>query len=130
MRLPPLNRLVKEDVADAPAWGQKVVYILNLFMEQVINALNRKISLGDNVDCQVYTGKVIQGDFPLSVGLSPARKVQGVLLLQLAEDAASFTTLGAAPAVEWSQQTNDVVIIESAYGLAVGKTYNISVLIF
>jgi hypothetical protein len=47
-KLPSINQLKKEDFPDQP-WIEKLLVPLNTFMRSVYSALNRGITIGDNI---------------------------------------------------------------------------------
>ena len=51
--LPPIKRISKEDLPDAPDWIEKVIYPVNLFFDSVYRALNGRLTSPENIVGQV-----------------------------------------------------------------------------
>ena len=42
--LPPIRRISKEDLQEAPDWVEKLIYPINLFFDSVYRALNGRLT--------------------------------------------------------------------------------------
>jgi hypothetical protein len=47
--LPSIKRIVREDIKNAPDWIESLIGPLNSFMEEVYNALDRDLTIGQNL---------------------------------------------------------------------------------
>jgi len=53
MKLPTTRKVLREDVKGAPSWIIPLIDALNSFMDSVYGAMNKNITFGDNIGCQV-----------------------------------------------------------------------------
>ena len=60
-QLPPIKRLTKEDMKDAPSWIERLLVPLNQFLDSVYRALNGQISFVDNITAQRYSIQLTAG---------------------------------------------------------------------
>jgi hypothetical protein len=51
--LPPVKRISKEDLPEAPSWVEKLIYPVNLFFDSVYRALNGRLTVPDNISGQI-----------------------------------------------------------------------------
>lgn len=49
MKLPTQKKILREDLKDAPAYVNGIIEPVNSFMESVYQALNKNITLGENI---------------------------------------------------------------------------------
>lgn len=54
-QLPVFRRFSVADVPDSPQWLEGMYGPLNLFCEQTVDALNKKLTIGQNIQGQKYT---------------------------------------------------------------------------
>lgn len=136
-RLPLVKRILKEDLPEAPDWVTRLLYPLNLFFENVYNALNKNITFSENIQSEIktltfatnsaYDGTQANFDvlkFPRGLKVQPT----GLLLLKIVQVEDSFTSITTAPFVNWAD-INGVINIYLITGLTASKTYKISVLL-
>ena len=136
-RLPLIKRILKEDLPESPDWTTRLLYPLNLFFENVYNALDGNITFGDNIESQTkevtfqtssaYDGTQANFDviqFPNGLKRSP----NGMLLLQITQVEDAFTSITTAPYVNWLS-VNQVINIYLITGLTASKSYKLRVLL-
>lgn len=132
-KLPPVRRLLREDLKDAPEWIDRLIQPINLFFESVYSALNRNLTLGDNVTAQIKNFTITAGaaatDNTFSFLFSIATKPRGVLVISCVQDEPVYTPLTGAVTVPSWRVNGDQVVIESITGLTNTKKYSISVLV-
>jgi hypothetical protein len=133
MRLPTQKKILREDVKGAPSWVTPIIETLNSFMETVYQAMNRNITLTENVACNIkeITYKT-PSSYPAGVdtvqfvtGLKT--KAIGVLVMQAIEKSTYVPAAGPvyAPWVE----NNGNIVLGTITGLEADKTYTIRLLV-
>lgn len=55
MTLPVFRRFSLQDLPSAPNWMEQVIVPLNLFCETTVSALNKNLTIGENVQGQTYS---------------------------------------------------------------------------
>lgn len=99
-RPPEANGIRKDDIPEAPGWLEKLLRPLNLYMQQVGQALNSNLTVRENLAARWVTVAAV-GDTlpkPFEVGLG-GRPAHGVLLVSCT----GSTT--APPTFEWEAST-------------------------
>ena len=134
MRLPNIQKILRQDVSEAPDWILKVIGPINGFFEEVYAGLNRNITLRENIACniadvQFSTSSAYPSAFTTCTLPSKLRTVpEGVLILKISEKADNMTLIADPVSLQWSPVEGGVRI-DMVNGLAVSKTYNMRVLI-
>lgn len=132
MQLPMYRRITEEDLADAPkgAWKGKLLYALNLFMQQLYTGLSNNLTPEQNDVVQTKTFTIIGSSTPADNKYSFATKYvynplgRDVLAIQRADGVpVVFTT---APYVSWNY-VNGTFNVLGITGLTDGVTYNITI---
>lgn len=133
MKLPTIKKILREDVKDAPSWIAGVIDPINSFMENVYTALNKSITLSDNIASFVkeITYKTPAG-YPAGVEnvsfLNELRtRATGVLVMQ-AYNKASYTPVSIGN-LAWVEDVSGIVIYPIT-GLQASTTYVIRVVVF
>jgi hypothetical protein len=134
MKLPTQKKILREDIKGAPSWAGPLVDTLNSFMETVYQAMNRNITLQQNVACFI---KEITYKTPATYpsGVTNAQflnelktKALGLQVLQCVEK----TTYLPAPGpvyVPWTED-NGNILVYPVTGLEADKTYIIRLLVY
>jgi hypothetical protein len=133
MRLPPQKRILREDVKGAPSWINPVIDILNSFMENTYQALNRNITFSENIGCAIkeLTYKTPSTypsgleDMEFISGLKS--KATGVILMQVVDKDLYLPPPGPVY-VPWVEN-NGSIVISTVTGLEADKTYLIRLLV-
>jgi hypothetical protein len=130
--LPVIKRIQRDDLKEAPAWIDRLIYPLNLFMEAVYYALNKNITFEDNILSQrvsfELTAKAAASDNKYVFAVTMKSVPKMVILGKCEEDAAVFTPIGGAVWIDWTY-SEGTVRIESISGLSVGNTYKFELLL-
>lgn len=136
-KLPVIKRVLREDIPNAPDWIGKLLYPVNLFFEQVFNALDKNLTLSENIQSQIktvsfttssaYDGTEANFD-TVSFSLDLPVKPQGLFIMQMLVDADNFTAIETAPFVNWLE-INGTVNIYLVTGLSASTSYNMTVLL-
>lgn len=127
MKLPLLTQLDRQDFPDAPDWITKLLYPLQLFMTSVYGALNKQLTLQDNLSCVVQQFTIVAGasdtnntfSFPCNLGRQIAE-----LNAYCTNADGSYTAV--YPQVSWNYIGGNVVI-NGIKGLTSTKKYNFTV---
>lgn len=59
--LPPIKRISREDLKDAPEWTNRLLYPLNLFLDSIYGALNKGLTFSENIVSQSQDFSLIAG---------------------------------------------------------------------
>lgn len=133
MKLPPFKRILREDVKEAPPWILKIIDSYNSLAENVYQALNRNITLTENVKCMVKElNYITPSSYPTMDDVSFVStlntKAIGVLLMQAVDNEVyePVTGVGNPP---WTE-VNGSIVVKPIPGLAASKTYTIRLVVF
>ena len=137
--LPSIKRLVREDIPNAPEWIGQVIDPLNTFMEEVYYALDRDLTINQNIRGTIktitLTTKSTYGNAPKTdnwdiqkitdpIGVKPE-----VVALGSVVNKDSFATITDPVYVSWDWY-NSQIRINYIAGLAASTKYEIKLLIF
>ena len=133
MRVPRIDRILKQDLPEAPGWVDRLLDPLNRFIESIGSAVGGRLTIGDNL-----TGLYHEAQFTTLAGYSggswtayafpvpfTARWVQ---IAQLEQIATSYTPVTAATHVDWLQLDGRVQVRFVA-GLANSTTYRLRLVV-
>ncbi len=133
MKLPTIKKIVREDVKDAPSWINAIIDPINTFMENVYTALNKNITLTDNISSFVkeityrtpstYPNGVANMSFVNQL----RSRATGVLVMQVV-DSSTYEPRTCSN-IAWNESVNGIVIF-TILGLEASKTYTIRLLVF
>ena len=141
--LPEFRRILREDLPNAPDWVNSVLTPLNLFFEQVYNVVNRKLTIGDNVNGMVYTGTIrvpsnyvdgVSTNFsPVSFQYTGTYTPTSVLMGKITLVSSTYTPIIKPVYVDWSTSTSSssnatLITVNYITGLEASKQYNITLL--
>lgn len=133
MKLPTIKKILREDLKAAPDWVGRLIDPINSFMESVYTALNKNITLYDNVASFIKEiSYKTPATYPTGVEnvsfINELRtRASGVVVLQ-AFDKATYTGVSIGnPA--WIEDVSGIVI-SPITGLEASKTYTIRFVVF
>jgi len=141
--IPEFRRILKEDLTAAPDWIDGMITPINLFFEQVYNAMNKKLSINDNVNGMVYSGQFStpstysdganinfnKFSFNYTGSFNPRSILIGNINLN-----SSYATTQIKPVfVDWTLSTTalsstPIITINYITGLIASSSYNITLL--
>lgn len=134
MRLPTQKKILREDLKDAPSYVNGIIEPVNTFMEAVYQALNKNITLQDNIASFIkeliyttpstYPAGVEDVSFRNTLRTRPT----GVMVMQAYERTAYVAAPGPVY-VPWIEDDGNI-IVSTVTGLVASKTYLIRLVIF
>ena len=134
MKLPPIKKILREDVKSAPSWISGIIDPVNSFMEAVYQSLNKNITLTENIASFVkeiiyttpstYPSGVEQVIFMNQLRAKPT----GLMVMQAYERSSYIPATGPVY-VPWVEDDGDI-ILSTVTGLAANKTYVLRLVIF
>lgn len=134
-KLPSIKRILREDLKEAPSWVERLIYPLNLFIEQIYSALNKNITFQDNIAAAfkelTFTTKATysSNDWEsISFQSGLRTKVSGVVLLQITPLDGTYSAIFSAAQVSW-YESQGTIIINYVSGLENSTKYQIKLLI-
>jgi hypothetical protein len=135
MQLPLYRRLTQEDLADAPkgSWKDRLLYSLNLYMQQVYSGLNNNLTPEQNCISQTKTFQLFGGATPadniFSFAASYPYQPLGRDVIDIHPIDNSTQIFAAAPYVSWSFG-NGTFNVLGISGLTTGVQYQITIRIW
>ena len=130
--LPTFRRFTQSDVPTAPNWISNVFNPLNVFCEQTVQALNKNLTIGQNVQGQKFSTSITtdgSGVFkPVTFQYSGGGQPDCCFIGQLSRDDNVLITT-ASSITSWFLNINTnpyTVTISYVAGLAVSTRYNIT----
>lgn len=134
--LPTTKRIAKEDVKNAPDWFTPFLTQVNTFFSAVYDALNGQLTFGDNIagffktltfsTLSTYTASGTWNQISFLNTLR--KKATGVLIMQISQQAGSYTPIKKAVSLDWTE-LNGSIILGFVSGLNDSTTYNLKLLV-
>jgi len=132
VKLPTITRFQKQNYPGSADWFTRFMQDINSFTEIVWNTLNKNITIGDNLDAQVYTFTVIAGADATKNTLSFASTLKhsplAVLVAGVTDKTAYSTALLNAVGLQWTFASPTITITGIA-GLVNTHTYQMTVIV-
>jgi hypothetical protein len=137
-KLPEIKNVQTEDFPGFPRSAKNLVYVLNLILQSLVNALNKNITLKENIESQEkfltfrtstsYNGTA--GNFENIVFKStlPSR-AKHLMVTQIIQDEDNHTPIENAVRADWLDINKDVTVYLLT-GLAANKNYTVRFLVF
>ena len=135
MKPPILDRIREEDIPKAPDWfKQRVLYIINRFLETVVQLFDKNINFEDNIDSQIYSDKIssttLSSGYKFKVTTKNAPK--GLWITKIVKTTDSWTNFSVAPFPLWEYVTNEgqrEIILHNILGIDSTGDYSVTLLI-
>lgn len=135
MRLPSFRRLIRTDFKqEFQALVDQLSVSINIGIENLYDALNRKLTLRDNIACTVkeIDVKVDAAGTPLSTTLFQmdiTNRLDGIVVLNALnqDDSSTYPTSGLF--ISWTQTQNGI-LINNIKGLQANQTYRLKLVAF
>jgi hypothetical protein len=134
-KIPSFQRLIKEDAKEEDqAVIEKVGYSVNAFAEQMLNAMNKNITVNDNLNMEYKTIDVTtnsNGDVPSNTEFKSGLriKLKGMQVIRVENLSNPSLSMQSSPFVDFSEK-NFIVNISNITGLRVNTKYRITLLTF
>lgn len=134
MKLPTIKKILREDVKDAPSWISGVIDPVNSFMENVYTALNKSITLTDNISSFIkeisYRTSASYPDPILDKTnfMNTLRARATGLMVMQAFETASYVPVSIGN-LAWTEDSSGIVIYPIS-GLAASRAYTIRLVVF
>lgn len=128
-KLPQISRLSREDYRGAPPWFEKLLIVLNMFINSVYQALSGNLTMGDNIRAAVQTISITASTTSTATTTSiplPVWKPMGVFIIQCLDSTSE--PLYAAPGVSWKIGQGKIDIT-AFHGLTSGHKYTITMVV-
>lgn len=74
------SKILKSDIPDSPAWFDRVLSVLNGFLDTVIGALRGRLTFRDNVYCEIREFEFTDG-LEKEILYSKINDVKGVIII-------------------------------------------------
>lgn len=127
-KLPPVQRFSMESFSTQSSWIGALIDPLNLFMEQVVGAFNRNLTIADNFAGTMLT-VTLDGTFPYKLAWTLKQKPISVVVGNTTRtDGASFT-LTSAVQVQWQYNQDGQFQIDGVVGITPTSTTKYNVLL-
>ncbi len=130
-KLPTVKRVTEEEFpADVKKWLGKLLGPLNQFMEQVTGALNRNLTVNDNMSGEIKS-ITLDGTFPLKLSYSLKAQPAFVTVGYCRELSAQHVIPTDAIYVDWEYGADNTLILNGIVGVtpSASAKYVIKVLI-
>lgn len=136
MKLPQIQRILREDLREAPSWIDKLLNPLNQFLDTMYGGLNKNITLTENIDCQervfTFTTKidyVANNTFDeIQFRRTTKNKAKGVILADIRIQDAYYRPILNATSIQWVE-IEGTIIVKYIAGLDDSTSYRIYLLI-
>ncbi len=139
MALPVFRRFSIQDIPDAPDWITTILDPLNLFCETTVSALNKNITIGANLQGQVYSTSFTTlagyatGDFTrISFTYNSNGQPKTCILSKITRDDGTLMLNPVSIAAGWTLNINTnpaQVQVNYIAGLAASTKYNVTFLV-
>lgn len=132
MQLPFYRRITEEDLADAPkgSWKGKLLYAINLFMQQLFAGLSNNLTPEQNCIAQTktfsLTGSATTGNNNYSFVTNYTYNPLGIDVLNVQPMDGSSPVFTVAPYVSWNY-LNGVINVLGITGLTDSVPYSITI---
>ncbi len=134
LKLPSQKKILREDIKEAPTWINGIVEPLNSFMETTYQALNKNITLTENIASFIKeityrtnsTYPMGMGKIYIQNGLKS--RAIGIMVMQVYEKSTYIPAPGPVY-IPWVEE-NASIAISTITGLEADKTYTIRLVVF
>jgi len=133
MRLPNVQKILRQDVADAPDWIVKVIEPFNQFFQDIYIGLSKDITFSENIASRIVEVSFLTlSTYPVFTPINLPHQLrtipEGVMIMRIFEKTANNTPITNAVSLDW-QHLSENVRINHVAGLAASKAYTMKLLI-
>lgn len=127
-QLPKISRLQQEDYpSETKKWISKLLQPLNSFMQSVTSALDRRLTINQNIQGQIRTLNVVGGK-AVSFKYEPSSRPRWLVIGNVSpKDGYPLTAVVGAP--QWSDDGAGNITVTDIIGLVSNDEYSITFLI-
>ena len=134
MRLPSQKKILREDLKEAPPWVSGIIDPVNSFMENVYQALNKNITLDQNIasfikELTYTTNATYPTGMEQVVFMNNLRTRATGLMVMQAYERSTYIPAPGPVYVPWVE-TDGSLNVDTITGLEADKTYLIRLVIF
>lgn len=134
--VPPVFRINREDIPNAPAWVDNLLSPLNLFMQSVWTSISGNLTMVQNVTSVVktlqftttagYVDGTVSTWTPITFTSPLSTQLKSLVISQIAISATQPAVIAKTVTMQW-HDTNGIVTIDYLTGLAPNTNYNLTV---
>ena len=135
MKLPTQKKILREDLKGAPEYVNGIIDPVNTFMESTYQALNKNITLTENIasfvkELTYKTDSTYPAAQPIVTFKNELKKRPiGVVVLQV-YDKATYIPAAGPVYIPWITDGAGDLVVYTIPGLAADKTYLVRVVVF
>lgn len=127
--LPPIQRLITEDFQpEQRKWLPKLFQPINQFFESVYGALNKGLTIADNISGEIKTIEV-NGTYPLKLSWGQKSKPVAVIVGNAYRSDGTSVTLSSAVYCQWQFNQSSQLQIDGVVGISPTDSEKYKVLI-
>lgn len=134
-KLPLGERISREDFSDVPKDFEpileRLLVQLNGFLTTVYDALNKNLTVGDNIVGQYKSIRLTAGatadDNTFTFTHTLRQKPTGVTIVALTQVASVYTPITSAFSCSWHLSDQNLIVIDAIPGLTNGEKYDLTV---
>ncbi len=115
-KIPPIRRISTEDFKEQAGWIEKLVAPINEYFERSTGAMNRSLTVNDNLSGEIRTVEV-DGTYPLKLAWSLSARPAVVIVGNTVKSNGTSLTLTDAVQVQWSFNQAGQLQIDSVIGV-------------
>lgn len=133
MRLPNVQKILRQDVADAPDWIVKVTEPFNQFFQDLYIGLSKNITFSENIASRIAevsfeTLSTYPTFTPITIPHLLRTVPEGCMIMRIYENIGNYTPITNAVSLDW-QPLSENIRINHVAGLSASKAYIMKVLI-
>lgn len=119
-KIPTLKKILQENFPDLP-WMNRLATPINVFIEEVTRAFNKRLTFKDNFDGEV-TEFLDNGEYPIKLSWGRNSKPVGVWVVRIRRVDGAAASLSNAVTMDWFYNSNGEIEIENMVGLSASGT--------
>lgn len=128
-RLPPLKRIISDQLQKYADLNEPVFSVLNSFMESISRALNNQLTFSENLDAQIITF-TDNGEYPIKLAWNRTSKPKAVWIGSISRVDGADPVISTAVTPNWKFSQSGQIEVISMVGLGASSTdkYNITLI--
>lgn len=129
MKLGSVTRIRKEDIPESPEWIDKLIDPMNRFFELVYIAMNRKLTIEENISGEFHTADLTAEELPYEFSIDIGRKPSAVFIAQIYEKKDDQKAATSPHVVDWKISNVGIKVV-SITNLTPNTRYIVKFLVF